>query len=70
MSNVTVYSMALWDSADEVDDAPETVRERLRVYHEKTAPLIAYYENEGILVTVEGREDPDETSKAVFEALE
>ena len=52
------------------DDAPETVRERLRVYHEKTAPLIAYYENEGILVTVEGREDPDETSKAVFEALE
>lgn len=52
------------------DDAPETVSDRLNVYHEKTAPLIEYYKREGILVTVEGREDPKETSKAVFEALE
>ena len=33
------------------DDKPETVKNRLDVYQEKTAPLIAYYENMGILST-------------------
>ena len=36
------------------DDAPETVLERLAVYHEKTEPLKAYYEKQGKLFIVEG----------------
>jgi adenylate kinase len=36
------------------DDRPETVRERLRVYAEKTAPLVAFYERSGLLTHVDG----------------
>ncbi len=36
------------------DDAPETVKKRLAVYHEQTAPLIEYYKNQGILRVIEG----------------
>lgn len=36
------------------DDAPETVQDRLRVYHEQTEPLIGYYEKQGKLVSVDG----------------
>ena len=36
------------------DDTPETVRNRLRVYRELTEPLIAYYEERGILRAVDG----------------
>ncbi len=36
------------------DDNPETVRERLRVYSDKTAPLVEFYGAEGNLVTVDG----------------
>ena len=51
------------------DDQPETVLERLAVYHEKTAPLKDYYEKQGKLVTVEGQEEVADTSKLVLEAL-
>lgn len=36
------------------DDKPETVQKRLSVYHEQTQPLIAYYQNQGILKSVDG----------------
>lgn len=36
------------------DDKPETVLNRLSVYHEQTQPLIDYYTKEGILKTVDG----------------
>jgi adenylate kinase len=42
------------------DDNPETVRERLRVYHEETEPLIAYYDERGLLRTVDGSGTPDD----------
>jgi adenylate kinase len=48
------------------DDKPETVRKRLRVYHEQTQPLIDYYKKQGILVEVDGTKDIAE----VFEAIE
>ena len=51
------------------DDAPETVIERLRVYHESTEPLVAYYRNAGKLCVVEGQEEVADTTKLVFEAL-
>lgn len=36
------------------DDKPETVKKRLNVYHEQTAPLIAYYKEQGILHEIDG----------------
>ena len=52
------------------DDAPETVLERLKVYHEQTEPLISYYEKKGCLAVVEGQEEIEDTTKLTFEALE
>ncbi|MBA2261912.1 MAG: adenylate kinase [Solirubrobacterales bacterium] len=42
------------------DDKPETVRHRLAVYHENTKPLIAYYEQQGILRRFDGGRPPTE----------
>jgi adenylate kinase len=36
------------------DDQAETIAERLRVYHETTEPIIAFYEKQGLLKTVSG----------------
>ncbi len=52
------------------DDEPATVLARLNVYHEQTAPLKGYYENQGKLVTVEGQEEVAETSKLTLKAIE
>lgn len=47
------------------DDKPETVQNRLSVYHEQTQPLIDYYTNKGIIAEVDGTVD----MKDVFEAI-
>lgn len=52
------------------DDNPETVRERLRVYHRETEPLIAYYEERGLLRRVDGAGDPDAVWVQVRAALD
>lgn len=51
------------------DDQPETVISRLKTYHEQTAPLKGYYEAQGKLVTVLGREEVADTSKATIAAI-
>jgi adenylate kinase len=51
------------------DDTPETARERLRVYHRETEPLVAYYEERGLLRRVDGTRDPDEVQAAIRAAL-
>jgi adenylate kinase len=52
------------------DDLPETVRERLRVYHHETEPLVAYYDERGLLRRVDGARDPDEVQAAIRAALD
>ena len=42
------------------DDKPETVKNRLSVYHEQTQPLIDYYTKKNILKTVDGTKDMQE----------
>jgi len=42
------------------DDKPETVRQRLAVYHEQTAPLIDYYDERGLLRRFDGTRSPTE----------
>lgn len=39
------------------DDKPETVKERLNVYHQQTEPLIAYYKAAGVLREVDGTQE-------------
>lgn len=51
------------------DDVPETVQKRLCVYHEQTAPLIDYYEKQGILVTVDGTASPETVTQAIVKAI-
>lgn len=52
------------------DDKPETVIDRLNVYHEQTEPLKDYYAKTGKLVIVEGQEEVAQTTALVFKALE
>lgn len=52
------------------DDNPETVRARLRVYHDQTEPLVAYYEERGLLLRVDGAGTPDDVNLAIRQALE
>jgi adenylate kinase len=47
------------------DDKPEVVRHRLGTYHEKTEPLVAYYEERGILRRVDGLSAPDEVADRI-----
>ena len=51
------------------DDAPETVRERLHVYHDETEPLIEYYEQRALLRRVDGTGDPDAVQQRLRGAL-
>jgi len=52
------------------DDKPETVKNRLNVYHEQTQPLIDYYEKQGILHTVDGTRDMDVVFADIVKILE
>ncbi len=52
------------------DDAPETVLERLKVYHDETEPLKNYYEKQGKLFIVEGQEEVADTTALTLKALE
>lgn len=51
------------------DDNAESLKNRLVVYHEQTAPLIEYYHNKGVLKSIDGMADIDEVSKQIEEVL-
>ena len=51
------------------DDAPETVKARLEVYHKETEPLKAFYAQRGLLKSVENQPSVAETSQVILRAL-
>ena len=51
------------------DDAPETVRERLRVYHRQTEPLVERYDDRGVLRRIDGELPPDVVYERLSETL-
>ncbi len=51
------------------DDKPETVISRLKTYHEKTEPLKEYYAAKGKLVSVQGQNEIEETSRLTLAAI-
>lgn len=52
------------------DDTEEAIRRRLDLYEEQTAPLVAYYDGLGILVTVDGVGEIDEVFARVTKAVD
>ena len=52
------------------DDHPDTVKERLEVYHSMTEPLKEFYSKQGKLLVVHGQEEIADTTRLVLEALE
>ena len=52
------------------DDKPETVLNRLKVYHEQTQPLIDYYNAAGVLRTIDGTRDVDTVFNEICSILE
>ncbi|CAB1255959.1 adenylate kinase [Ruminococcaceae bacterium BL-6] len=52
------------------DDLPDTVKERLKVYHEQTEPLKSYYAKQGKLFIVEGEEDVADTTRKTLSVIE
>jgi adenylate kinase len=51
------------------DDKPETIRKRLEVYHRQTAPLIAFYEERGLLRRFDGSRRPTEVHDHIRAAI-
>lgn len=51
------------------DDKPETVLNRLKVYHEQTQPLIEFYEKKGVLRTVDGTKPMQEVFDSIVGIL-
>ncbi len=52
------------------DDKPETIADRLSVYHSQTEPLKEYYKKAGKLRIAEGQEHVEDTTALVLKALE
>lgn len=57
------------DLIQRADDVPETIQNRLNVYHEQTEPIKAYYEQQGLLVTAKGEDKLEDTTANVMKAL-
>ena len=51
------------------DDTPETVRERLKVYHTETEPLVGFYADRGLLRRVAVTDTKEATSRKILEVL-
>ena len=51
------------------DDAPETVKARLEVYHKETEPLKGFYESRGVLKPVENASSVEATTRAILRVL-
>ena len=51
------------------DDNPDTVKDRLVVYHRETEPLIAFYERKGLLRRIDGDQGPDRNAEAFKAAM-
>ena len=51
------------------DDKPETVKHRIDVYHEQTAPLIQFYREKGKLTEIDGTQSIESVTDAILKAV-
>ncbi len=52
------------------DDKPETVKNRIKVYQEQTAPLIAYYQERALLAEIDGTKPIEDVTTELLQAIE
>lgn len=57
------------DQEGRADDRPETILERLRVYSDKTAPLVRHFRDRGMLTDVEGVGEVSEVAERIHRAV-
>ncbi|RUT27141.1 adenylate kinase [Asaia sp. W19] len=57
------------DGTRRADDEPDTVRHRIQVYRDQTAPILPYYENAGRLIRIDGMQSMDAVHGAIVAAL-
>ena len=85
-ANVTAHAVLYLEVPDEVaeerlrersstsgriDDAsPEVIHHRLEVFHEQTVPLLDFYRDRGVLVTVDATPPPDEVAANIIKAVD
>ncbi|GHV35681.1 adenylate kinase [Synergistales bacterium] len=67
--NKTVCSDCGGELYQRDDDAELVIRNRLKVYHDQTSPLVSWYAKTGKLYTIEASASPDETLKKIQAAL-
>ena len=51
------------------DDKPEVIRKRLETYHEKTEPLVSYYDSRSVLRRIDGVQAPDTVEAEIRRTL-
>lgn len=51
------------------DDKPEVIRKRLETYHEKTEPLVSYYDDRSVLRRIDGEAAPEEVAEQIRRTL-
>lgn len=69
LGGATVCNACGAELAQRDDDKPETVENRLAVYHQQTEPLIDFYATRGLLQTIDGAQPPDACYKDILGAL-
>jgi adenylate kinase len=52
------------------DDTAETVKSRLKAYHDQTAPILPYYDDKGLLKQVDGMADMDDVTRQIKAVLD
>lgn len=70
LGDVSVCSKCNGKLIQRADDTSETVQQRLDVYMAKTAPLIDYYQNSGLLKDVNGDQPVSDVFKEIIKVLE
>jgi adenylate kinase len=51
------------------DDSPETIRRRLEIYHNETAPLIDFYRDRSVLKSINGNRSPEEVTESLKQVM-
>lgn len=51
------------------DEKPKVIKQRLKIYHKRTKPLVEYYQKRGILVKIDGKPPISQVSKQILEKL-
>ena len=67
--HLRAQAMKLFELVTRKDDKPETVKNRLAVYHRETEPLKDFYRERGVLYPVEDMGPVEATSKAILAIL-